>query len=76
MLQHLVVDLGSRSREAQDVLEGQQLVVESFLAQRESVSGVSLDEEAANLMRFQRSYEAAARVLSTADDMVRTILEL
>jgi flagellar hook-associated protein 1 FlgK len=76
MLQTLVVDLGSRSREAMDVLEGQQLVVDSYLAQRESVSGVSLDEEAANLMRFQRSYEAAARVLSTADDMVRTILEL
>jgi flagellar hook-associated protein 1 FlgK len=76
MLQDLVVDVGSRSREAMDVLEGQQLVVDSFLAQREAVSGVSLDEEAANLMRFQRSYEAAARVLTTADDMVRTILEL
>lgn len=40
----------------------------------DSVSGVSLDEEAANLIRFQQSYAASARILSTAQDLFNTIL--
>ena len=39
-----------------------------------SVSGVSLDEEAANLVRYQQSYAAAARILSTAQELFNTIL--
>ena len=53
---------------------GQQVIVDSFVAQRESVSGVSLDEEAANLLRFQRSYQAAARIMTAADEMTQTLL--
>ncbi|GGW73423.1 flagellar hook-associated protein FlgK [Alteromonas halophila] len=40
----------------------------------DSVSGVNLDEEAANLIRFQQSYAASARILSTAQDLFNTIL--
>ncbi|MCU7554972.1 flagellar hook-associated protein FlgK [Alteromonas sp. ASW11-19] len=41
----------------------------------DSVSGVSLDEEAAKLVRYQQSYAAAARILSTAQDLFNTILQ-
>lgn len=41
---------------------------------RQSVSGVNLDEEATELMRYQRAYEAAARVISVADELFRTFL--
>lgn len=41
----------------------------------DSVSGVSLDEEAANLVRYQQSYAAAARILSTAQELFNTILQ-
>lgn len=41
----------------------------------ESVSGVSLDEEAANLIKYQQSYAAAARILSTAQELFDTILQ-
>lgn len=41
----------------------------------ESVSGVSLDEEAANLIKYQQSYAAAARILSTAQELFNTILQ-
>ena len=40
----------------------------------ESTSGVSLDEEAANLIQFQQSYAAAARILTTAQELFDTIL--
>ncbi|MGB3724961.1 MAG: flagellar basal body rod C-terminal domain-containing protein, partial [Glaciecola sp.] len=42
----------------------------------ESSAGVSLDEEAANLIQFQQSYAAAARILTTAQDMFDTILQV
>jgi len=41
----------------------------------DSVSGVSLDEEAANLIKYQQSYAAAARILSTAQELFNTILQ-
>lgn len=41
----------------------------------ESISGVSLDEEAANLIKYQQSYAAAARILSTAQELFNTILQ-
>jgi flagellar hook-associated protein 1 FlgK len=43
---------------------------------RESVKGVSINEETANLMQYQQSYQAAARIISVADDMLKTILGL
>lgn len=75
-LRSLIVTVASRSRHAEDVATGQRTVVDSFEAQRESISGVSLDEEAANLLRFQRSYQASAQIMATADEMLQTLLSL
>ena len=41
---------------------------------RLSVSGVSLDEEMVDLMRFQRAYQAAARIISVIDEMLDTLI--
>jgi flagellar hook-associated protein 1 FlgK len=76
LLNSLVVDLGARAREAEDLARGQQIIVDSFRAQRQAVSGVSLDEEAAQMLMFQRSYQAAAQLLTIADEMAATILSL
>ena len=43
---------------------------------RDQISGVSVDEETANLMQFQHAFEASARVISIADEMMKTVLEL
>jgi flagellar hook-associated protein 1 FlgK len=43
---------------------------------RESVSGVSLDEEMINLIKFQNAYSAAAKLVSTADEMIQTVLQM
>jgi flagellar hook-associated protein 1 len=43
-------------------------------ARRQSVSGVSLDEEMANMIRFQRGYQASARAMSTVDEMLDTLI--
>jgi flagellar hook-associated protein 1 FlgK len=44
--------------------------------QRESVSGVSLDEEMINLIKFQNAYTAAAKLIMTADEMMQTVLQM
>ncbi len=43
-------------------------------ARRQSVSGVSMDEEMTNLIRFQRAYQASARVMSTMDSMLDQLI--
>ena len=53
---------------------------ESLVAQlenyRESVAGVSLDEEMINLVKFQNAYDAAAKLISTTDEMMSTVLSM
>jgi flagellar hook-associated protein 1 FlgK len=54
--------------------ENQTGVLNAISGQRESMSGVSLDEEAAELMKFQRAYQASARVVSIIDSMLDTVV--
>jgi flagellar hook-associated protein 1 len=49
-------------------------VLDSLSAQRASVSGVSMDEEMASLIKFQRGYQACARALTTMDDILNTLI--
>jgi flagellar hook-associated protein 1 len=72
----LVTTAGNSVRSAEDALATQQLILAQTQAQRDSVSGVSLDEEAINLLQYQKAYEAAARFLKVADEMTQTILSL
>ncbi len=69
---HVGVDSQSFIRQA----DSQEKIVQQLKNVRNSVSGVSLDEELAHMMQFQRSYQAAARVLSTMDGLMDDILRL
>ena len=55
------------------LLENQELVMSQLQDQRASVSGVSIDEELANIIRFQRSFEASAKVLKVMDELLELI---
>lgn len=70
----LVATVGSQSREAVTQSEVRNLSMEQLETQRESVSGVSLDEEMVNMVKFQQAYNAAARVVSVLDDMLDTLI--
>ena len=58
------------------LLEGQESVVESARSRLESEKGVNLDEELANLVVYQRTYEANARVVRTVDEMLATLVNM
>jgi len=72
----IVFQAGSDVSNASAELDGEQAVLDQLDQQRSSLSGVSLDEEAANMVRFQRSYEAAARVISIIDDLTLTVINI
>ncbi|HTB49629.1 MAG TPA: flagellar hook-associated protein FlgK [Solirubrobacteraceae bacterium] len=71
----LVEQVGSGLRAAQDDQSNLQTTVTAIDNQRQSVSGVSLDEEMTNLITFQRGYQASARTLTAMDSMLETLIE-
>lgn len=70
----VVATVGMRSMEARDVTETQTLLVEQLENHRQSVMGTSLDEELAQMIKFQHAYEAAARVITTMDEAISTVV--
>jgi flagellar hook-associated protein 1 FlgK len=71
-----VSQVGSAITSAETTSKAQELVLMQLENQRNSVSGVSLDEEMANMIRYQRSFDAAARMVSTVNEMFETILRM
>jgi len=71
-----VGEVGIMSQKSQASLDSQKNILDQIKNVRESVSGVSLDEEAQKMIEFQKSYEASARVIRMADEMFDTVLNL
>jgi len=72
----LVSSVGSDSRNASASLEHQTTVVNQVNNLRESVSGVSTDEEMVNLVQFQHGYSAAAKLIDTVSQMMDTVINM
>jgi flagellar hook-associated protein 1 len=71
-----VFTLGNEIRASDNLASTQQSVNEQLGQQRESISGVSIDEETSNLIRFQKAFEASARVFTTITEMLDTIISM
>jgi flagellar hook-associated protein 1 FlgK len=71
-----VNDLAVRTDAANTRLQGASLVRDSLDAQNASISGVSLDEEAIDLLSYQRQFQAAARYLSIIDETLKSLLSI
>ncbi len=71
-----VSDLGTALANVEDSLADQRLVDEMLGSQRQSISGVSLDEEMADLMKYQKAYAASAKLIATIDEMLDDVINL
>lgn len=71
----LVEDIGVKTRQSQLDMEAGKTLLEQSTNQRESVSGVNLDEEAGKLIQYQAAYNASARVMTVAQDLFDTLLQ-
>ncbi len=72
----LVSRVGADSRTAQTNAEYNEALANDLSNQQQAVSGVNLDEEMANLIKYQHAYTAAAKLITTADQMLETLLGL
>jgi flagellar hook-associated protein 1 FlgK len=70
----LVGEVGSRKSQAAETVAIRDSLLSQAEAMRESVSGVSLDEEMIALTKYQRAYDAASRVLRTVDEMLQELM--
>lgn len=72
----IIADLATIHAKNKEVLGHQSHILSQLEKFRESVSGVSLDEETTNLVQFQHAFDASAKVIKVADEMLDTILRL
>ena len=74
-MQNLISEVASTVRSSEVSVASQSLLLEQSVSRRDSISVVNLDEEAANLMRFQQAYQAAAQVASVANSVFQTMID-
>jgi flagellar hook-associated protein 1 len=72
----LVGQIAVLTQQSEIALEAEQVVLNDAIAAQQSVSGVNLDEEAANLLRYQQAYQAAGRAIQVASTLFDTILAI
>jgi len=73
-MNRFIGDIGVATRLAQANRDAQQVVHSEAVSARDSVSGVNLDEEASNLLRYQQAYQAAAQLIRVASTLFDTLL--
>lgn len=74
--QSMITRVGINTRTNTQQLQVQNAFVNQFEARRQQVSGVSIDEEVTNLIQYQRAFEASARVITIADNLLETLISI
>lgn len=70
----MVADVGSQQRQGTANLELETTLLQQAESYKDSAVGVNLDEEAANLLRYQQSYQAAAQLIKVSEDVFQTLM--
>ena len=72
----VVAELGLRINRNQAEKHNQELVIDQFRRMRDEFSSVNMDEEVADMVQFQRGFQASAKFISTVDEMTRTVVSM
>ncbi len=72
----MIGQMGEEANEAKSNLDSRTSLVTQYQNQQDAISGVSLDEEMANLVQLQHTYEASARVVTTAGTMLDSLIAM
>jgi flagellar hook-associated protein 1 FlgK len=71
-----IATLSAQAKTASDDATATSTIYDTLYAQQQSISGVSLDEEAINLTQYQRAFQGTARFINVVDEMMQTVLDL
>ena len=74
--QSMVSSLGVEGQRANQMVSNQETLVNQLENQRQSISGVSLDEEMSQMIKYQQAYNAAAKLISNADRMLDSLMSI
>jgi len=72
----MINGLGNDGMLQNNYTQANQMVLDELAQLRASQSGVSVDEEMTNVLKFQRTYEASAKLITVADEILQTILNM
>ncbi len=72
----IIGDIGLKTKDAMNRFETAEGLLQSLENRHQEISGVSMDEEVINLMRLQRSYEAATKIIGIVDELLETLIAL
>lgn len=72
----IVSDVGLMSRTSSDNENLQQMILNHLESQRDAISGVSIDEEMLNMVKYQKMFEASAKLIQTVNEMIDAILSM
>lgn len=70
----LISSVGIKTNQAKTSMKAQGIMLEQSKLARDNISGVNLDEEAADLIKYQQAYQAAAKVMQAADQMFKSLM--
>jgi flagellar hook-associated protein 1 FlgK len=70
-----VGDIGVKTNQAQVTRDAQKVIADEATSSLQSVAGVNLDEEAANLLRYQQAYMAISQMIRVADTLFQSVLD-
>ncbi|MFO1349945.1 MAG: flagellar hook-associated protein FlgK [Gammaproteobacteria bacterium] len=71
----MVAEVGAQGARSENAMNSQAALLDQSIQARESVAGVNLDEEAADLLRFQQAYSASAQIIRVADSLFQTLMD-
>jgi len=71
-----ITDVGLKVQDAKKGLSSHNQMLDQYVAIRDSISGVNLDEEMTNMVKYQRAYESSAKFLSTINEMTQTVINM
>ena len=69
-----VTNVGLKGEQAENMLLSQNSIMNDLRGLRDSISGVNIDEELADIIKFQHGYNAAARFVTVIDEMLDTVI--
>jgi len=70
----IVTRVGISKQQSDNIVANQEVLLNQLILKRESTSGVSIDEEVTNVLKYQRAYEANARVISVLNEMLDVLI--
>jgi flagellar hook-associated protein 1 len=72
----MISSMGVDSQRANQMVNNQEVLLNQLNNQKTSISGVSLDEEMANMIKYQHAYNAAAKIISRTEEIIQTLLDM